>query len=88
MRQYIRVLQLLAQHPISRVQEAIGQCHAPEALCADRIIQHTFRMAQRDSGGAPAEGLGPDDPVMAFQVHMPDLKVFDQLLTQGERAYV
>ena len=87
-RQYIRVLQLLAQHPISRVQEAIGQCHAPEALCADRIIQHTFRMAQRDSGGAPAEGLGPDDPVMAFQVHMPDLKVFDQLLTQGERAYV
>ena len=31
-RQYIRVLELLAQHPLSRVQQAIRQCPSPEAL--------------------------------------------------------
>ncbi|MEK7756327.1 MAG: hypothetical protein AAB385_03860, partial [Planctomycetota bacterium] len=88
-RQYIRVLQLLAQHPISRVQQAIRRCPSPEALHADRIIQHTFRLAQRDVGYAtPLEGVHHDDPIRAVQVRMPDLSQFDQLLSQGERAYV
>jgi len=88
-RQYIRVLQLLAQHPIARVQQAIRQCPSPEALHADRIIQRTFRLAQRDVGdGAPLEGVHDDDPLRAVQVGMPDLSQFDQLLSQGERAYV
>lgn len=88
-RQYIRVLQLLAQHPISRVQQAIGRCPSPEALHADRIIQHTFRLAQRDVGDAvPLDGIHHDDPLREVQVRMPDLSQFDQLLSQGERAYV
>ena len=88
-RQYIRVLQLLAQHPISRVQQAIRQCPSPEALHADRIIQHTFRLAKGDVGdGALLEGVDHDDPVRAVQVRIPDLIQFDQLFSQGERAHV
>ena len=87
-RQYIRVLQLLAQHPVERVQRAIQQSRAPESLCADRIIQHTFRLAERDAGRpAPPSEAQPHDPLMTVQVRMPDLRQFDQLLAQGEPAY-
>jgi len=88
-RQYIRVLQLLAQHPVERVQRAISFTdRSPEALAADRIIQHTFRLSQREIGNADTEGVEHDDPILAVQVGMPDLRRFDQLLSQGERAYV
>ncbi|MGQ0601909.1 MAG: IS21 family transposase [Anaerolineales bacterium] len=85
-RQYIRVLQLLAQHPVPRVQRAIQSCRSPEDLAADRIIQHTFRLAQREAQATPSVQAG--DPLMNVQVHMPDLRLFDQLLSYGERAYV
>ena len=89
-RQYIRVLQLLAQHPVQRVQRALHSAdRSPEALHADRIIQHTFRLSQRETGNVDAlEGVEHDDPILAVQVGMPDLSRFDQLLSQGERAYV
>jgi len=87
-RQYIRVLQLLAQHPIERVQRAIRFCRSSEALGADRIIQHTFRLAECDAGRqAPLEDADHKDPLMTVQVRMPDLRHFDQLLSQGEQAY-
>ena len=47
-RQYIRVLQLLAEHPVSRVQRAIGRCKDPEDLHADQIIHHTQRLAEQE----------------------------------------
>ena len=89
-RQYIRVLQLLAQHPVPRVRQAIQSAdRSPEALCADRIIQHTFRLAKGEvADTAPLEGVDHDDPLRTVQVRMPDLSRFDQLLSQGERAYV
>ncbi len=87
-RQYIRVLQLLAQHPVERVQRAIQQCRSPEAITADRIIQHVFRSAERDAGReASLDGVDRTDPVMNVQVRVPDLRHFDQLLSQGEQAY-
>ena len=88
-RQYVRVLQLLAQHPVSRVQRALQRCQGPEDLSADRIIQHTFRLAQREVAEEPPRAVDDhEDPVMAVQVRMPDLSQFDQLLSPGERAYV
>jgi len=48
-RQYIRVLQLLAEHPVARVQRAIGRCKNPEDLHADRIIQHAQRLAEQEA---------------------------------------
>lgn len=85
-RQYIRVLQLLAQHPIERVQRAIRQ--SAEPVSADRIIQQTFCLAERDAGGeAPSDGVDRNGPGMNVTVPLPDLRRFDQLLSQGEQAY-
>ncbi len=65
-RQYIRVLQLLAEHPVSRVQQAIRRCRDPEDLHADRIIHHAQRLAeqgaQRPAGSlerTSSDGTGP-----------------------------
>jgi len=91
-RQYIRVLQLLAQHPVPRVQRAVQSAVtkvSPDALGADRIIQHTFRLARGDvAETAPRSADDPQDPMMAVQVRMPELSQFDQLLNSGERLYV
>lgn len=93
-RQYIRVLQLLAQHSIERVQRAIQQCRSPEVLCVDRIIQQTFRLAEHEAGReVPLYGIDGINSVMpvqadsSVQVRVPDLRHFDQLLSQGEQAY-
>jgi hypothetical protein len=87
-RQYIRVLQLLAQHPVQRVQRAVRLCQTAEAPSADLIIQHTFRLADGDvESVTPLEGFHSSDPVMTVQVHMPALSRFDELLSKGEPAY-
>jgi transposase len=87
-RQYIRVLQLLAQHPLKRVQRAIRLCGRSEVLSADRIVQHVFRLAEHDSeSAATVEGLEASHPILAVQVPMPDLSRFDELLPEGEPAY-
>jgi hypothetical protein len=78
--QYIRVLQLLAEHPVERVQRAITRGAAE----AELIVLRTQRLAQR------AEPLEPTELPAALaqiQVPRPDLNCFDQLLTTGEPAY-
>jgi len=87
-RQYIRVLQLLARHPVKRVQQAIERCRAPEEVHADRIIHHVHRLAQRASDDVPSiEEWDRWDPALAVRVGPPDLGRFDRLLSQGEPAY-
>lgn len=48
-RQYIRVLQLLAEHPVCRVQRAVERCKDPEDLHADQIIHHAQRLAEQEA---------------------------------------
>lgn len=81
-RQYVRVLQLLAHHPVERVQDAIRTCDSSEALLAERILREADRLAQRQPDGAAClNGLDPTDPILAVQVRRPDLSQFDQLLS-------
>jgi hypothetical protein len=47
-RQFVRVLQLLAAHPMPRVQAAIEQLRGPEGADADRIIRRVERSAERE----------------------------------------
>lgn len=71
-RQYIRVLQLLADHPLARVQRAIQACRDHPDLQADRIIQTVLRLKQRESERSPPSDRpatagrrsdpGPDEP--------------------------
>jgi transposase len=91
-RQYVRVLQLLASHPQSRVQSAIEQLRGPEGADADRIIRRVERSAAR-ARQAPGDSRetsptqsslheeGLRDEVLSVQVPVPDLHQFDRLLS-------
>ncbi len=96
-RQYIRVLQLLAEHPLLRVQQAIERGRHVEDLHADRIIQHVHRLAEqhakRTETRDPAQTCEPsglpdlDDALSGVQVPLVGLNHFDQFLTTGEPTY-
>lgn len=79
-RQYIRVLQLLGEHPLARVQQAVEACHRPEQAQAERIAAEVQRLAERDAGVPLSLGTAME----AIQVPRPDLGQFDELLKQGE----
>ena len=95
-RQYVRVLQLLASHPLARVQSAIEQLRGPEGADAERIIRRVERSAARsqrpgnESTETPStnslhdEGVSSD--VLSIKVPTPSLDHFNQFLpssTQG-----
>jgi len=84
-RQYVRVLQLLAEYPVKVVEEAIVQCRKKTTIHADHILATVRRLGDRPlSGGAdlPAE-MPPSD---SLQVPVPKLDHFDLLLStrQGD----
>jgi hypothetical protein len=88
-RQFIRVLQLLAEHPLERVQQAVDKSLAQEPVQAERIIALVGQLAQtRPAPDASVEAVTPAchstvTPLCHYQVPRPDLGRFDQLL-QGE----
>jgi transposase len=82
-RQYIRVLQLLAEHPLARVQQAVEACTSPEQAQAERIAAMVQRLAERDAGVPLSLGTATQD----IQVPRPDLGRFDELLKDGEEAH-
>jgi transposase len=81
-RQYIRVLQLLAEHPLARVQQAVEACKNAEGAQAERIAATVQRLAERDAGAPVSLGTAME----AVQVPRPDLGRFDELLKEGEEA--
>ena len=93
-RQYVRVLQLLAEHPVRRVQQAIEHCGHGEQPHAERIIQHTHHLAELEAKrtqtlcSTPPEFRDLDDAFSRVQVPLRGLNHFDQFLSrEGERAY-
>jgi transposase len=81
-RQYVRVLQLLAEHPLARVQQAVEACKSPEETHAERIKAVVERLAAKDAGGPASLGTAVAD----VQVPRPDLGRFDEFLREGEEA--
>jgi transposase len=91
-RHYIRVLQLLTQHPLARIQRAIGGAQTPGELHADRIDQRVQRLAQAEvdraeRGPAAACSVAPGERPEPVEVPRPDLRCFNQLLPSGEPAH-
>lgn len=84
-RQYVRVLQLLATHPVERIQAAIQRCNNLEDLHADRITHQVQRLADREVPGA--DSSLSSECLLSVQVPKPDLSRFDQLLSRGELAH-
>jgi hypothetical protein len=80
-RHYIRVLQLLAEHPLARVQQAVEACTSPEQAQAELIAQMVVRLAERDADVPVSLGTATPE----IQVPRPDLGRFDELLKdEGE----
>lgn len=80
-RRFVRVLQLLAEHPLRRVQQAVEECQRAHLVSADAVIQRTRALAAIEAatrGGATP----PPDPALIphVQVPLPDLSRFNQLL--------
>jgi transposase len=82
-RQYIRILQLLAEHPVARVERAIVMSHSGEGYDVEAIIKHSRRVAEREDRSAVDLGTA-QAIVTAVQVPLPNLRQFDQLLSREE----
>jgi transposase len=75
-RRYIRVLQLLGEHPMPCVQAVIESCLAQGDLDVDRLIAQVRRRAVCDVGAPSLEEMS----LCQYQVPRPELGRFDQLL--------
>jgi len=86
-RQFIRILQLLVEHPVSRVQQAIEQTH--QVVDADWIIQRVERLAQRQASheATDLDRFNHQRDVIIPQVPVPDLNQFNQLLMQRNQPH-
>jgi hypothetical protein len=81
-RRFVRVLQLMSEHPLTRVGQAVAACLREHLPGAGAVIQRTRSLAAVEAvtrgGAAPA----PDAPAIPpVQVPLPDLGRFDALLS-------
>jgi transposase len=80
-RRFVRVLQLLAEHPLARVRQAVEECRRDHIIDAEAVVQRTRSLGAIDSLQRPAAPEAPASPVAAaVRVPLPDLSRFDQLL--------
>jgi transposase len=79
-RRFVRVLQLLGEHPMTRVTQAIEACLHDHLPSAEAVIQRTQTLAAIEATKRPA-ATPCDEPAAArVDVPIPDLSRFDQLL--------
>ena len=86
-RHYIRVLQLLAEHPVARVQQGIAWCRLKGLADAEAIRRQAERLALREAPPASPEAAALR-PELRIEVPRPDLARFDQLLSRGGSSHV
>jgi transposase len=79
-RRYARALQLLVEHPLTRVREAIEFCTRTDQISAESVVRRVRMLAALAAPGAVAKPA--PDAAMLPRVHVPrpDLSRFDQLL--------
>jgi transposase len=80
-RRFVRVLQLLGEHPLTRVRQAVEECRREHLDSAEAVIQRTRTLAAIEAAtrGGATPPPGPS-PVPYVQVPRPDLGRFNQLL--------
>jgi hypothetical protein len=74
-------LQLLGEHPLERVRQAVEDCRRARVISAEAIIQKTRTLAASDAQARPSS-LSTVESIMVSQVQvpLPDLSLFNQLL--------
>jgi transposase len=83
-RQYIRVLQLLAEHPMERVRRAIEDVRFEAGLDGDRVRRRTEHLGARETLREDHDATGISGDLAEIEVPLPDLGKFDQFLNSGE----
>ncbi len=81
-RRFVRVLQLLGEHPMARVSLAIEACQRDHLDSVEAVIQRTVSLAAIEAakrGSTSPTGEASATPPV--QVPLPDLGRFDQLLS-------
>ena len=80
-RQFARVLQLLGEHPRTRVRQAVESCSREHLFSAEAVLQRTRSLAVIEDatrGGMPTASRAT--PAAQVRVPLPDLSCFNQLL--------
>lgn len=82
-RRFVRILQLLGEHPMSRVRRAIDACRRDQLYSAEAVIQRVQSLAaieatNRDATASRDEAAGAP----RVDVPLPDLGRFNQLLSR------
>ena len=84
-RRYVRVLQLLGEHPLTRVRKAIDACISEHLTSAEAVIQRTRSFATIEATTRTASPPQLEMPSEAqVQVPLPDLNCYDQFLRRPE----
>jgi hypothetical protein len=78
-RQFARVLQLLGEHPMRRVRDAVESCRDARLLSAEAVFRRAQALAAIEATSGPQTPL---DAAAAPPIHVPrpDLSRFDLLL--------
>jgi transposase len=80
-RQFVRVLQLLAEHPQSRIERAIEACRAGHAVSAEAVVQRTRALAAAEAGQTPTLDSSYEcTNLPRVSAPPPDLSRFNRLL--------
>lgn len=83
-RHYVRVLHLLADHPVTRVRQAVEDSLRKDELRAEWVQAEVQRLAKAAAGAGVTTGCqSVGTPLSQYQVPRPDLGQFDQLLNRG-----
>ncbi|HKM84466.1 MAG TPA: hypothetical protein VJY15_26345, partial [Candidatus Acidoferrum sp.] len=80
-RRFVRVLQLLGEHPLARVRGAVEACRLDHLTSAEAVIQRTHSLAVIEASSRDRSGSIPGPSTAAgVAVPLPDLSRFDRLL--------
>jgi transposase len=84
-RQFARVLQLLGEHPLTRLTEAIEACHREHLETAEAVIRRTRALAAIEAATRPGLRTPSESSTPAqVDVPLPDLRRFNQLLSDPD----
>jgi transposase len=81
-RRFVRILQLLGEHPLDRVRRAVDACKLDQLISAEAVIERTRSFAAIESQTRSVSSSASDS-IAASSVHvpLPDLRIFNQHLS-------
>ncbi len=84
-RQFIRVLQLLGQHPVARVAQVVARSRTPAGFSVEAIVRRTARAEEPKERPETLSPLELPAGVRDVRVPPPNVRQFDQLLSREVR---